>query len=270
MHDKTHLCQSIHHLHDGEFVTITLPSPDQRLERTGLKWGDACILMTPAYWSSQSWIWEKEAPEHYRLGRTLTEELIACLLGGYGIPAEIGLAAYERLRRVGSDDPEVLKDAEKVEKLLTEPLCVRDRAVRYRFANQKSRYLALAMQQLPAIDDQADDIELRDNLCSLKGIGPKTASWIVRNWRGSDEVAILDIHILRTGRTLGLFGEDLSVEKHYSEIERLFLDFAKDIKAKASILDSVIWMTTRPNHGVRSSKSAPKIPKFPQLELALG
>jgi endonuclease III len=40
---------------------------------------------------------------------------------------------------------------------------------------------------------------------SLPGIGPKTASWIARNWLDADDVAILDIHIMRVGQVIGLF-----------------------------------------------------------------
>jgi thermostable 8-oxoguanine DNA glycosylase len=86
---------------------------------------------------------------------------------------------------------------------------------------------------------------LRDALVTLPGVGPKTASWIVRNWRGSDEVSILDVHILRAGRTLGIFPEEWRVERNYRELEEAYLAFARDIGARASILDSVMWMTMR-------------------------
>jgi hypothetical protein len=69
----------------------------------GLVWGFAEEIGSPAYWAAQAWMWEVEAPAHYKLGRSLEEELMACLLGGYGIPAEVGLAAYERLRAVNAE-----------------------------------------------------------------------------------------------------------------------------------------------------------------------
>ena len=227
--------------------------------------------MTPAFWAAQSWMWELEEPEHYRLGRSLEEELIACLLGGHGIPSEVGLAAYERLRDVWHSNPERLKTAPQVEKLLSRPLNVNGRSVRYRFAAQKSRYLSQALSQLPDIAVDISDRNFRDALCTLKGVGPKTASWIVRNWRGSDEVAILDVHLLRAASELGLISADLKVEKHYHIIEKAFVDFAKDIGAKASILDSVIWMAYRSANKVRKLGRAPRKIKVetPQLELQL-
>lgn len=201
--------------------------------------------MTPAFWAAQSWMWQLEEPEHFRLGRSLEEELMACLLGGHGIPAEVGMAAYHRLRSQWRRRPELMLDAEQVETLLSEPLHIAGRSVRYRFARQKAHYITHALQNLAEINLDLGDRELRDALCSLKGVGPKTASWIVRNWRGSDDVAILDVHLLRAGRALNLFKPEQSVERHYGDIENAFVDFARDIGAKASILDSVIWMAFR-------------------------
>ena len=54
---------------------------------------------------------------------------------------------------------------------------------------------------------------------TLPGIGPKTASWIVRNWMNSDAVAILDIHIVRAGMLMNLYCQGGRVERHYLEIE---------------------------------------------------
>lgn len=227
------------------YIGRELPPADQALPLNGLLWGMAEEICSPAYWAAQAWMWEVEAPDHYKLGRSLEEELIACLLGGYGIPAEVGLAAYERLRVVNADDPGALHNEEVVLALLVQPLNVKGRSVRYRFAKQKARYLAGSMRQLLYVDQEASDRDLRDALTTLPGIGLKTASWIVRNWRDSDRVSILDIHILRAGRILQIFPESWSVERHYRELEGAFLRFADAISVKASVLDSVMWMNMR-------------------------
>ncbi|WP_198137890.1 hypothetical protein [Verminephrobacter eiseniae] len=44
-------------------------------------------------------------PAGYKLGRTLAQEVAACLLGGHGIPAPVGLAAYKRLHERGAFGP---------------------------------------------------------------------------------------------------------------------------------------------------------------------
>lgn len=237
--------QTVYARSEVGYVGRDLPSADQALAVNGLVWGLAEEIGSPAYWAAQAWMWEVEAPAHYKLGRSLEEELIACLLGGYGIPAEVGLAAYERLRMVNDEDPCRLLNADSVLELLAAPLELNGRFVRYRFAKQKSTYLAGSMRALRCLDQDAPDRELRDALTTLPGIGPKTASWIVRNWRDSDRVSILDIHILRAGRMLQIFPEGKSVDRHYLELEEAFLDFAEAISVKASILDSVIWMNMR-------------------------
>lgn len=237
--------QTVYARSEAGYVGRDLPSADDQLNINGLVWGYAEEIGSPAYWAAQAWMWEVEAPTHYKLGRSLEEELIACLLGGYGIPAEVGLAAYERLRLVNAEDPCRLLHEESVLELLADPLELNGKLVHYRFARQKSAYLAGSMRALRCVDREAPDRKLRDALTALPGIGPKTASWIVRNWRDSDSVSILDIHILRAGRMLQIFPEGKSVERHYLELEEAFLDFAEAISVKASILDSVMWMNMR-------------------------
>jgi hypothetical protein len=226
----------------GILAELALPAPSCRVPGHDLHWGGAEEIGSPAYWAAQTWMWEIDEPEHFKLGRSLREETLACLLGGYGIPAEIGLAAYARLRAAAPDE---LLNETTVCTLLSAPLNIGGRSVRYRFARQKSRYVAQAMRSLGGIDVDAPDLDLRSALMALPGIGPKTASWIVRNWRGSDDVSILDIHIIRAGRTLGIFAPRWRVERHYEIMERAYLKFAKAIGARPSILDSVIWMTMR-------------------------
>lgn len=245
MHSYTTSTQPVFALSGGELVQRTLPAPHRRLKSSGLVWGAAEVPMTPAYWAAQCWMWELDEPEHFRLGRSLAEEVLACILGGYGIPAEVGLAAYHRLRAMLDATPDRMADEAAVHELLTAPLEVSGRSVRYRFASQKAGYIAGAFRDLAGIDDGLGDRDLRDRLTEMRGFGPKTASWIVRNWRASDQVAILDIHILRAGQQIGIFKDEWRIERHYSRLEDAYLAFAADLGAKASILDSVMWMTMR-------------------------
>jgi hypothetical protein len=237
--------QQISMLTASGFAIRSIPAPDQSIGIGRIRWGRYEQICTPAYWASQGWMLEMDEPEHYRLGETLAEETLACLLGGHGIPAEIGLAAYRRLLGVLRADRDALKDQAGVERLLRDPLLLNGRQVRYRFAAQKARYVAAAMAALEDIDDGIGDRALRDALVGIPGIGPKTASWIVRNWRGSDEVSILDIHILRAGAILGIFRKEWRVERHYLLLEAAYLEFARRIGIRASILDSVMWESMR-------------------------
>jgi thermostable 8-oxoguanine DNA glycosylase len=187
------------------------------------------------------------APPQYRLGRTLAEEVGACLLGGHGIPASVGLSAFEYLRSQGAFSDSPPSEAQLLE-WLSHPVMVNGRPVRYRFAKQKSKYLASALNAIQQVPILQSGRSLRDWLLELPGIGYKTASWVARNWLSADDVAILDIHILRFGQAIGLFPASLTVERHYHELEKLFLDLCHRIGIRPSELDAVIWyeMATSP------------------------
>lgn len=229
----------------GELRRLLLPDPEIAL-MPGLAWRRHDEIFTPAYWAAQTWMYAEEAPDHYRLGHTLEEEVLACLLGGHGIPAEVGLAAFERIRGIIHASPESLLEDAAIEAVLAEPLNMRGRQVRYRFARQKARYAGAARRFLRGFEEHGlSDRELRDVLMRIPGIGPKTSAWAVRNWRGSDEVAIIDIHIYRAGLILGIFEPHMTPERSYIELEERFLEFARAAGLKASILDSVMWLTMR-------------------------
>ena len=85
-------------------------------------------------------------------------------------------------------------------------------------------------------------MRVRDWLLALPGIGYKTASWIARNWLDADDVAILDIHVLRAGALAGFFERELTVERDYLQLEDQFLKFSRAIGVRASELDAVIWL----------------------------
>src|SRR5687768_5170509 len=105
----------------GELRRLLLPDPESTL-MPGLPWRRHDEIFTPAYWAAQTWMYAEEAPDHYRLGRTLEEEVLACLLGGHGIPAEVGLAAFERIRGIIHASPESLLEDAAIEAVLAEPL----------------------------------------------------------------------------------------------------------------------------------------------------
>lgn len=228
-------------------LRVELPSPEVEVV-PGVQWGAVDAFPTPAYWVYQ--VVHRRisgGPPQYKLGRTLAEEVGACLLGGHGIPAAVGMAAYERLRSLGAFSGEP-PSREQLLDWLIEPVTVGGREIRYRFATQKSRYLAEILTAMPSVPAAASGRALRDWLRALPGIGYKTASWVARNWLNADDVAILDIHILRFGQAIGLFPTSLTVERHYLELESLFLSLCSCMDVRPSELDAVVWheMATSP------------------------
>jgi endonuclease III len=98
-----------------------------------------------------------------------------------------------------------------------------------------SRYLKV----LQSFDEPKEDVALRYHLAELPGIGLKTASWIVRNHLASNEVAVIDVHIVRACRLLGLFPENTDQQRHYKFLETLAVEMP------ASLLDAIMWQQMR-------------------------
>lgn len=230
-------------LNGGRVETVHLPDPREQV-LPGIRWGRFQHFFTPAFWYTQVLIAEQKGfPEKPRLGHTLMEEVAACLLGGYGMRAEIGLMAFRRLKEHGvfSETP----PPHQIVQLLEAPLQVGGRAVRYRYPRQRGHYLSAALRKLVDESPPEEDQAFRRWLLGFAGIGPKTASWITRNWLGSDCVAVIDVHVRRAGLLLGIFREDMQPSRDYLGMEQVFLEFAAAIRVRASILDAVMWSHMR-------------------------
>ncbi|MBU6440344.1 MAG: 8-oxoguanine DNA glycosylase [Betaproteobacteria bacterium] len=222
-------------------VQVELPSSDVEL-LPGLPWGSVEAFPTPAYWMYQVLASRLIGrPVRYRLGQTLVEEVGACLLGGHGIPAAIGVAAFCKLRDAGVFARSTTE--QELYALLGSKVALNGRQVGYRFAKQKARYLQAALKALESgAPASTSGRELRDWLAKIPGIGYKTASWIARNWLDAGDVAILDIHILRAGFLGGFFSPGLTVERNYLQLEREFLALSVAMGVSAAELDAVIWL----------------------------
>lgn len=153
--------------------------------------------------------------------------------------AEIGLAAFARLRDRGLLLG--IPSMSELESALSEPFSIRGASRRYRFPRQKARYLSACLKRLETFSEPLDDAAFRDRLADLPGIGLKTASWIVRNYRGSNRVAVIDVHILRAGRHIDLFPADMEPQRYYRALEENFLRFATALGVAAGALDGLIW-----------------------------
>lgn len=222
-------------------LTACLPRADQEI-LPGVKWGRCEELFTPAYWKIQYQFHQEDfCKEYYCIGNSLLEEICACILGGYGMPAEMGFAAFDRLKNHELLVPGT--DFETIETALSVPFYLDEKMVRYRFPRQKAKFLYafLNRKDLETIPGD-NDLELRNWLTTVSGIGLKTASWIVRNWLCSDRVAILDIHIHRAGLIAGFFSEGDTIERDYLKMEKQYLAFSEALDVSPANLDSLIWL----------------------------
>lgn len=205
----------------------------------GVPFGRMEDVFSPAFWREMARAAQRGEYGTIQLGDNLGEEIAACLLGGFGMPAEMGLAAFCRLKERSLLYSGVTPT--KLESALKEGFNGR----KYRFPRQKARFIAESLGRLSQIKDCVCDIAFRDELATLPGVGLKTASWIVRNRRNSDKVAVLDVHIVRAGRYVGLFTQSVEPARHYRTMEGRFISFARALEVCAADLDSAMWQIMR-------------------------
>ena len=208
-------------------------------------WGRTDGFGTAAYWVGQA----GDPAYAVALGRgaPLVEELCFCLLGGYGVTAEANAAAFSALSEAGLVRTEPAPSAEEVEAVLSVPLVVRGRRrpVRYRFPRQRAGRVASALARLGATSLPLSPVGLRDSLLGFDGVGPKTASWIVRNHTLSNDVAIVDVHLRRAGLAAGFFRPEWRLPRDYHLFEAAFLAYAAVGRVPAGVLDLCIWDQVR-------------------------
>lgn len=204
-----------------------------------IDWEEAGKRFTKSYWQVQYHL-ENALSWSFRLGSNLMEEIVACLLGGYGLKAELGLLAFHRIKNLRLIHKGVT--LLELEKAISRPFRVNGKDVHYRFPRQKAKYIYLFLQRTDLDDmDNLCGQELRERLMTVKGIGPKTASWIVRNYTNCEDVAIVDVHIYRAGRLAGFVDSRWDMKKDYFRIEESFLDFCHSINASPAKMDSIMW-----------------------------
>jgi thermostable 8-oxoguanine DNA glycosylase len=208
----------------------------------GIRWGNYCQLFTPSFWKLQYLLSDfNDDQDCHRLSSSIIEEIVMCMLGGYGIPSEMGILAFKRLKEKDLCRKGV--SYENIYELLHQPFEIANgKRVRYRFASQKSKYVYLLLNQHNLCMIPTDcDLSLRTWLLNIEGIGLKTASWITRNWLKSNKVAILDVHLLRAGVLTGFFEANVNVNRHYLKLEKRYLDFCYALEVLPSNMDAVIW-----------------------------
>jgi len=134
-----------------------------------------------------------------------------------------------------------------------EPHHILPEVCKVRFKNKKSLYIYNArslfsedkgIKIFARLKQFSDIIELREWLVkNVKGLGYKEASHFLRNIGLGENLAILDRHILKNLRILGVIREipKSLTKKKYLEIERKMIEFSRKIKIPAAHLDLALW-----------------------------
>lgn len=122
-----------------------------------------------------------------------------------------------------------------------------------RFHNNKSKYILNVRDKFLSsknssikgcINKFPDPYSCRDWLVkNIKGIGYKEASHFLRNIGKGEKLAILDRHILKNMKRLGLIEEipETLTKSKYIMLEKKLSEFAKRIKIPLSHLDLLLW-----------------------------
>lgn len=203
-------------------------------------WGQPHQLGTAAYWVQQTRL--RRPWGSHRLGNSLAEETVACILGGFGLPAKVGLAAFEQVRSAGLISLSKPPSARQVRSILEQPMTITGQStkIRYRFPRQRADRVSAALKFLAQTPRPQGGAELREWLLEIPGVGPKTASWIARNWMDAD-VAIIDVHIRRAGMAGGWFKADWKLPRDYAAFEQAFVAVAAIGHVRSADLDARIW-----------------------------
>lgn len=183
----------------------------------------------------------------------LRQELVFCLLGGHGVTYELARSATDVVMALCPFESFWTEDdlADAVETELRTPKFDprrRDGSLRrYRYPRRKAALVTAAVdwvdregrlrEQLLRRDAE---VERRQWLCSCPGIGPKSASWLLRNCGVAHELAILDVHILRAMQQAGRLGE-VTLPRDYGIVESNFRRWCGELGASVSALDLFLW-----------------------------
>jgi N-glycosylase/DNA lyase len=191
-------------------------------------------------------------------------ELVACILGSQ-VPYEVALAAAKEIRNTGLlETPTKRYCIQIYEKaiynLLSQPLQHPDWAPtgrRYRFprirANQISRTVWAIYSDSGSLQERLrackNATEARRSIIAVGvGIGPKQASLFLRNIDFTDELAILDSHVLRF---MGLCGQlcqatkPISSLQTYESHETHLRNYAQRSGYSLGCIDQAIWIVMR-------------------------
>lgn len=184
----------------------------------------------------------------------IEDELLFCMLGGFGISFEHGRSASSTVRQLRpfSGDWEDEELYTEIEAALMcpqfEPLRKDGSFRRYRFPKQKASAIVKARQWVlgnaplySRLHELSNSRDRRKFLCQCPGVGFKTASWILRNLGLGSELAIIDVHVLRALVMAKRIPSDVRIPKDYEKVEEAFLAWCDDLDAPSAAFDLFVW-----------------------------
>jgi thermostable 8-oxoguanine DNA glycosylase len=206
-------------------------------------------VMWPAFEQAYA---ELAAPHARATEAELRQELLFCLLGGHGVTFETSLSAARAVDEldvfaVEHDDANLhARLLEVLESPRFEPTRKDGSLRRYRFPRRKATLICQARAWLLDTGPLAEKLAVRTEherrgwLTRCPGLGPKSASWLLRNTGWASGLAILDIHVMRAMTEAGLL-EEPSLAGGYERVEALFLEWCTQLDAAPAVFDLFLW-----------------------------
>jgi len=194
----------------------------------------------------------------------LLYELVACILGSQ-VQYEHALAAVNYLKTMGLLDINHLLETQidlelQIKEALEQPIfppLTKFGGRKYRYPAMRANHIRRTMEAIylkrnsikGILESSIDEYDARLRFMSIAiGIGPKQASLFLRNIGYTDNLAILDTHVLRYMSMVGLLPQKInsvsSVQK-YEQIENKLFRYTKKFKEKLSCIDTAIWIVMR-------------------------
>lgn len=194
----------------------------------------------------------------------LTFELLICILGS-GVRYELSLTYADAIQ--STLRPKMLKKCVKlqnctqlIEDVLNAPAysVIDDKTYsRYRYPKRAAKHIAESLHNIEhkygsfkkMVSMMNTPSDLRRELIFLcPGIGPKQSSHYVKNIGFTDNVAILDRHILNYLKLIDdvdICPRQVSKIDKYEEIEQRFIDKVSKFNHTISVVDQSMWFVMR-------------------------
>ncbi len=200
----------------------------------------------------------------YYCEHSLWYELVACILGSK-VPFEHAQTAASCLRDRGLLDVEdCFRNSLQFESRITEALMHQvsppdapERTWKYRYPRLRANHIRRTAESIygecgsikAILESSKDPGSVRIRIVEASvGIGPKQSSLFLRNIGYSDNIAILDTHVLRYMFLLGILQvrtQVVSTIAHYQDIEEHLRAYTNKLGANLAYLDTAIWITMR-------------------------
>ena len=184
----------------------------------------------------------------------IENELLFCLLGGFGITYEHGRSAAEVIcqLRPFSEEWEEHDLLKAISDALMQPQFGPAKADgtprRYRFPFQKASNIVKARNWLycngpihERLLEPGSDRERRRFLSDCPGIGLKTASWLLRNLGMGADLATIDVHVLRALIAAARIPSNVQIPRDYELVEEAFLEWCNELHASPAAFDLFLW-----------------------------